>query len=328
MSKRGSRILLLVIALSALVSVFFGLRSYISFQLLRSAHEAGRPQVSSLRAWMTLNHVAATYHAPLNELIPRLGLPPDINRNESLKSVADKRNIARIDFVRQVQRALGQTAPPPDDAGAKSPNSFLGGIADSVLAAVLKLGYPALAATLLFGAIGLPLPTGLVTLLAGSLTALGRLDLFWTSFIAVMASLGGDVVAYLIGRMVKENFLTHHGRLFGLSPERRQRAQSLFARWGGLTVVFSRTLVSSLSSLTSLLAGLSRYSPFSFIIYSAAGRVLWTSLYLGLGFVIGSNIEAANQFLGNLTGLLAALAVLIISTAYRRNHAARSGRTG
>jgi membrane protein DedA with SNARE-associated domain len=56
--------------------------------------------------------------------------------------------------------------------------------------------------------------------------------------------------------------------------------------------------------------------------------VLWTSLYLGLGFVIGSNIEAANQFLGNLTGLLAALAVLIISTAYRRNHAARSGRTG
>ena len=80
MSKRRGRILLLVIALSALASIFFGLRSYISFQLLRSAYEVNLPQVGSLRAWMTLNHIATTYRAPLNELIPRLGLPPDINR--------------------------------------------------------------------------------------------------------------------------------------------------------------------------------------------------------------------------------------------------------
>ncbi len=50
-------------------SIFFGLRSYGSYLLLRSAYEAGRPQVSSLRAWMTLDHVAATYRVPLNELI-------------------------------------------------------------------------------------------------------------------------------------------------------------------------------------------------------------------------------------------------------------------
>jgi membrane-associated protein len=317
MSKRRARILLLVIALSALASILFGLRSYGSFLLLRSAYETGRPQVSSLRAWMTLDHVAATYRVPLSELLPSLGLPPGTSRNDSLKTIADKRGVARFDFVRQVQRALGQSALPPDGSAEKSQTGFLGAIADRVLSAVLAYGYPALAATLLFGAMGLPLPTGLVAVLAGSLAALGHIQLIWAAVIAVMASLGGDALAYLIGRTFREQFLIRHGRLFGFSQERRQRAQALFARWGGLTVLFSRTLVSHLSSFASLLAGLSHYSLPSFLLFSAIGRLVWTSLYIGLGFAIGSNIDAASQFLGNLSGLLAALAVLLVSIAYR-----------
>lgn len=317
MSRGRNRIWLLVVVLSALASIFFGLRSYGSFQLLRSAYEAGRPQLSSLRAWMTLDHVATAYHVPLNDLIPRLGLPTDTSRAETLKSIADQRKIARIDFVRQVQSALGQTEPPADDRAIKPQGSFLGTISDSVLAAVLKLGYPALAATLLLGALGLPLPTGLVAVLAGSLAALGSIELVWAASIAILASLGGDMLAYLIGRTVSENFLLRRGRWFGYSPQRRERAQALFTRWGGLTVLFSRTLVSHLSSFVSLLAGLTRYDLASFFVFSAIGRLLWSSLYLGLGYVIGSNIDAASQFLGNLSGLLAALAVLALAAGYR-----------
>ncbi len=318
MKNRGHAFLLLTIALSVLATVFFGLRSYGSLQLLRSAYEAGRPQLSSVRAWMTLEHVAATYRVPLTELIPRLDLPTDTKRDDSLKDIADRRGIGRFDFVRQVQRALGQSAPLPNDAAAdKTQNGWLGRLTDAVLSAVLAYGYPAFAAALLMGALGLPLPTGLVTILAGSLAALGRIDLIPAAAIAVTASLGGDMLAYLIGRTVNENFLVRHGRLLGLSPARRQRAQSLFARWGGLTVVFSRTLVSHLSSFTSLLAGLSRYNMLSFLLFSAIGRLLWTSLYIGVGYGVGSNIDAAGQFLGNLSGLLAAMAVLVVSGAYR-----------
>ena len=62
---------------------------------------------------------------------------------------------------------------------------------------------------------------------------------------------------------------------------------------------------------------MSRYDLASFVVFSAIGRLLWSSLYLGLGYVIGSNIDAASQFLGNLSGLLAALAVLLIAVGYR-----------
>ena len=47
------------------------------------------------------------------------------------------------------------------------------------------------------------------------------------------------------------------------------------------------------------------------------GRLIWTSAYLGLGYGIGSNIDAASQFLGNLSGLIIALGVLVVASVYR-----------
>ncbi len=317
MSKRSGYILVAIIALSALASLFFGLRSYNSFLLLRSAYEAGRPQLSSLRAWMTLDHVAASYRVPLNELLPRLDLPPETSRDDSLRSIADKRGVARFDFVRQVQRALGQSAPPPAPADAQSS----GGLTDRILSALLIYGYPALAATLLLGAIGLPLPIGVATILAGSLAALGSLRWEWAAAIAVVASLAGDMIAYGIGRAVSVNFLARHGRWIGYTAERKARMQSLLQRWGGITVIVTRTLTSSLSSVVSLLAGVSHYQFARFLGFALVGRLLWTSAYLGLGFGIGNNIDAASQFLGNLSGLLVALAVLAVSAAYRAGFA-------
>ena len=312
MSRRARHILTAVIAFSALASIFFGLRSYSSYLLLRSAYEAGRPQVSSLRAWMTLDHVATTYRVPLNELLPRLGLPPDASRDESLKVIADQRGVPRFDFVRQVQRALGQAAPTP---AADTQSS--GGLTDRILSALLVYGYPALALTLLLGAIGLPLPIGVATVLAGSLAALGNLRWEWAGMIAVTASFAGDMIAYGIGRAVSEHFLARHGRWIGYSPQRRDNIQALLQRWGGITVIISRTLTSSLSSVVSIFAGISRYRFSHFLGFALLGRLIWTSAYLGLGYGIGNNIDAASQFLGNLSGLLIALGVLVVSGAYR-----------
>lgn len=312
MSKRGNMILVAVIALSALASIFFGLRSYGSYLLLRSAYEAGRPQVSSLRPWMTLDHVAASYRVPLAELLPRLGLPGDTRRDETLKTIADRRGVARFEFTREVQRALGQSAPPPP---ADSQSS--GGLTDRILSALLIYGYPALALTLLLGAIGLPLPIGVATVLAGSLAALGTLRWEWAAAVAVIASFAGDIIAYGIGRAVSENFLARHGRWIGYTAERKAHVQALLLRWGGMTVIISRTLTSSLSSLVSLFAGVGRYGFARFLSFALAGRLIWTSAYLGLGYGVGSNIEAASQFLGNMSGLVIALGVLVVAGAYR-----------
>jgi membrane protein DedA with SNARE-associated domain len=86
---------------------------------------------------------------------------------------------------------------------------------------------------------------------------------------------------------------------------------------GGITVVISRTLTSSLSSVVSIFAGVSRYRFSHFLGFALFGRLIWTSAYLGLGYGIGGNIDAASQFLANLSGLIIALGVLVVASAYR-----------
>jgi membrane-associated protein len=269
---------------------------------------------------MTLDHVATSYRVPLNDLLPRLGLPPDTNRDESLKSIANKRGVPRFDFTREVQRALGQSAPIPESTQSS------GGLSDRILSALLIYGYPALAATLLLGAIGLPLPIGVAAVLAGSLAALGNLLWGWAAAVAVIASFAGDVIAYGIGRSVSENFFARHGRWIGYSAERKDRIQSLLQKWGGITVIVSRTLTSSLSSVVSLFAGVSRYQFSHFLGFALVGRLIWTSAYLGLGFAVSNNIDAASQLLANLSGLLIALGVLIVSSVYRAGTTQTKGR--
>jgi membrane protein DedA with SNARE-associated domain len=314
MSKPANRLLLLMIAVSILAALLFGLRSYGSYLLLRSAHDAGRPQVSSLRAWMTLEHVAATYRLPAEVLIAKLKLPPDTDRRDSLKTIADRRGIARFALVQETQRAIGSVAPA---VAAEKADSAAGGFGDAVMTAVLNYGYAALAVTFLLGAIGAPLPTGLVAVLAGSLAGAGHLKWSWLAALTVAASLAGDALAYLIGRLVGENVFSRYGPWIGYSSRRRDRVKALFARFGGLTVLVSRTLASHLSSIASVLAGVSHYPWFGFALFSVAGRVVWTFAYLGLGFAIGNDVEAASQFLANVSGLVLALALLVAALVYR-----------
>jgi membrane protein DedA with SNARE-associated domain len=103
--------------------------------------------------------------------------------------------------------------------------------------------------------------------------------------------------------------------------------QGLFERWGLVSVLLSRTLVSSISSVVNLMAGASRYRPYAFLSAAVAGRILWTAAYLGLGYGVSGALEAANGFLTNLTGFLVSLALALWTgwLVFRRPNAATIG---
>ena len=63
-TDRVRRIAAIVFLIAILPTVFFGLRTYGSFSLLHSAYDAGAPMTSSIRGWMTLEYVAASYRIP------------------------------------------------------------------------------------------------------------------------------------------------------------------------------------------------------------------------------------------------------------------------
>ncbi len=145
--------------------------------------------------------------------------------------------------------------------------------------------------------------------------AQGKLDWGLTFTLGIVASLLGDIGGYAVGRMFGPPLLANWGPLLGLSLARQTFLAGLLARWGALTVLLSRTLISTLSTVVSLLAGVSRYSATRFAVLSFVGRSFWTFAYLWLGYTIGTEVEAAASFLRNLSGLLFALLALSASIA-------------
>ena len=309
------RLILALCAIATLATGIFGIRTYNSLLLLRSAYAAGAPEVSSIRPWMTLRYVAETYHVPQAALIARLDLPAETVPDTSLKSLAKRKEQSPVEYAQRVQRAVVDVAPSgPAEHGSQG-TSWLAATGDALLAGLLKYGYPVLGSTLLLGAIGLPVPAGMAAALAGSLVARGDMSWAWVAAVAVAASVLGDAVGYGLGRVLGRQFLERHGRWFGYSPARQATVALLFDRWGGLGVFLSRTLASYLSAVLNLFAGASHYRLSAFLLLTVVGRTLWTSAYLGLGYAVGSSLEAAAGFLSNLSILLVSLAVLVISGA-------------
>lgn len=296
--------------LSAAAAAVLGLRTYRTYTLLVSAHEVGRPELSNLRAWMTLRYVAVAYQAPEAALRERLGLPASTNPDTTLKVLADRAQMSRPDYVQRVQRAIVEVAPGPEPPRAGDAAPEVDGSSEDLISAVLVYGYAALALTLFLGALGVPLPSGLLMIVAGSLAAQGSMIWLQVVAVALAASIAGDFAGYGVGRALGGEFLERRGRWIGLTRERRARVERLFARWGALSVLLSRSLVSVLSSAVSLVAGTGRYPVLAFAAYGVIGRIAWTSAYAGLGYAAASGLELepAADFLRTLTGLLIALA--------------------
>ncbi|HVC10430.1 MAG TPA: DedA family protein, partial [Burkholderiales bacterium] len=266
---------------------------------------------SSIRPWMTLGYVSAAYHAPEPALLERLGLPATTDPKTSLRTLAQRAGASLLEYLQRVQQAVARVAPHSAAQGASGASTWLGALGDRALGAVLAYGYPALAITILLGSLGLPLPDGFATTMAGSLAAQGRMDWLYAGEITLAAAVLGDVVAYGLGRVLGRGVLERHGRWIGYTAQRAVRTRLLFERWGSLSVLVTRTFVSYLSAAVSVLAGAGRYRAAPFFAWTLLGRLLWTSAYLGLGYGIGTDLQAAADFLKNLSVLMLSLAVLV-----------------
>lgn len=321
------RVLVLLVVLGALATAMLAARTYHTGSLLNSAYQAGAPQASSVRPWMTIRYVATAYGVSEAVLLEHLGLPQQTHPDTTLKALAERADVSPPEYVRHVQRAIAAGASLPADPGSVEKTDSLTGPGDDVVSAILVYGYPALALTLLLGAIGVPLPSGLSMVIAGSLAAQGQMALGTLALVSTVSSVAGDVAGYGLGRTLGGSFLERRGRWFGLASDRRARVERLFDRWGALGVLLSRSLVSVLSSAVNLVAGAGGYRLGAFVAVGIVGRLLWTSAYLGLGYVGSGGLEPATDFLGSLTGLLVSIAVLAGLGVVLRRRSSVSGKT-
>jgi membrane protein DedA with SNARE-associated domain len=172
-------------------------------------------------------------------------------------------------------------------------------------------GYAGIALLMLLENVFPPIPSELVLPFAGYVAASGELHPVGVLLAATLGSLLGALPWYWAGRRLGhgglQRFAARHGRLLTLTPQDVDNAQDWFRRHGAASVGFGR-LVPGVRSVISMPAGVGQMPIGSFLLWSAAGTVVWSSLLLALGYVLQSQYEQAKEAVEWVTrGVVAAM---------------------
>jgi membrane protein DedA with SNARE-associated domain len=204
--------------------------------------------------------------------------------------------------------------------------SGLTGVAADVVVAAGEVGVGALAA---LETVFPPIPSEVVLPLAGYLAERGRMTVVGVLVAAVVGAVVGNLVLYALGRSLGEE---RAGRLLCrlplMSTDDVQEASAWFSRHGRRAVFFGRW-VPVVRALVSLPAGAQRMPLPTFVVYTAAGIGSWNSLLVTAGYLLGTQYQLLQDYLGYLDYVfLAALVVLVglwVRRHRRRSAAARVG---
>ena len=155
---------------------------------------------------------------------------------------------------------------------------------------LVRHGYLVLFAVVLGEQLGLPLVGAPVLLAAGALSGTRRFSLPVAVGLPVAACLIGDLVWFELGRRRGASILTFLCRI-SLEPDSCvRRTEDVFSRWGARVLLVAK-FIPGLNTVAPPLAGVVGMLRGRFLRYDVAGALVWTLLYVGLGYVFSSQLE-------------------------------------
>ncbi len=216
---------------------------------------------------------------------------------------------------------------------------LLASVSSSFTSAVANHGVYAVFGLLALGAL-LPVGSELVALVGGAVAAgvlagSNGVSVFGVNFgsgagaylaIALAATVGyllGCLVGWLIGRWGGRELLERHGRWFHVTPERLDRADAWFRRWGRPGVLIG-TLLPVVRSFVAIPAGLFEMPLLQFLGLALVGSAVWSFVFVGIGYGLGASYQSFEHgFRYVEVAIVVAIAVGAAYLVYRRRAAAR-----
>jgi len=180
-------------------------------------------------------------------------------------------------------------------------------MADWIIQMMESLGYLGIGMLMFLENLFPPIPSELIMPLAGFTVSQGKMSFLPAIAAGTLGTVLGALPWYFAGYYFGETRLKawadRYGRWITVSSADIERAVKWFNRRGGRAVFLGR-LVPGVRTLISLPAGLAEMNFPLFLLYSTAGTVLWTALLTWLGYALGENYSAVEQYLGPVSKIV------------------------
>ena len=147
-----------------------------------------------------------------------------------------------------------------------------------------------------------PIPSEVILTFGGFMTTCTRMTAAEVIAASTLGSLAGAVFLYFAGYLIPDSLFKKLlsgpvGRTLKFRPEDVELAKGWFLKKGQKAVFFCR-LVPIVRSLISIPAGLSGMAFGPFLLYTAAGSLIWNTVLVFAGRIAGNSWEAVSGAMG------------------------------
>ena len=150
------------------------------------------------------------------------------------------------------------------------------------------------------------LPGDSLLFAAGSIAAIGKMNIHLMVVLLIIAAILGDAVNFMVGKYFGEKLFSNpNSKIFKQSH--LQKTQQFYAKHGGKTIILAR-FIPIVRTFAPFVAGMGHMTYHHFLAYNVIGGVLWVTLFSYLGYFFG-NLPIVKD---NLSLVLIAIIVLSI----------------
>lgn len=150
------------------------------------------------------------------------------------------------------------------------------------------------------------LPGDSLLFAAGTMAAIGGLNVHLLALVLVIAAILGDAVNYLLGYWVGPKIFHKEDSLL-FKKAYLMRAHEFYERYGGQAIIMAR-FIPIVRSFAPFVAGVARMNYWRFTFFNVIGGILWVYLFVYVSYFFG-NIPIVRE---NFTLVIMAIIVLSV----------------
>ena len=186
---------------------------------------------------------------------------------------------------------------------------------ESLLDIIGRYGGPVIFALVFLDQLGFPIPTAPLLLALGALAGSGRIEPVMALLFGMLASVCADWLWFQLGRWKGSKILGFMCRA-ALEPDSCvSRTHGLFARYGVKSLLIAK-FVPGFDTVAPPIAGITGVRLVPFLLWSAAGALVWLVAFGGLGYLFSDRLEdlagTADRLGGTLVLIMAGLIAVYV----------------
>lgn len=160
-----------------------------------------------------------------------------------------------------------------------------------------------------------PIPSEIILTFGGFMTTVTSLNVVMVIIVATLGSVVGAILLYKVASYFGKERLTKivlkYGRILRLKESDIERAENFFLKYGSWAVFLCR-MIPLIRSLISIPAGMTKMKMSRFLILTTAGSLLWNTVLIGLGAMLGESWSEIVVFMDSFSTIIYSIIAILV----------------